>query len=183
MGSVNYRASDYRDWDAAGLKDFGDYSECVEYREQSECYGDSLEGGWFYGDDDSLTIYTGTFGNDHSPGASHYTAADVYDDPDEYRAEVKRLDFLPEYLDDDSDDDDEASTYEVICGNVGTVYDGPDRDEADRIFDEYVKYAQTPSPLKVGEPSVTMFEHYSNGTGSDIVREHIGDDQDIDSED
>ena len=182
MGRQAYSAHRFEAWEAAGLKDYGDYADCVEYRNERESgFGDS-EGAWFYGDDDNLTIYTGTFGNDHSPGASHYTSAEVFDDREEYLAEVKRLDSLPEYLDDDSDDD-EASTYEVTCGNVGTVYDGPDRDEADRIFDEYVKYAQTPSPLKVGEPSVTMFEHYGNGTGSDIIREHIGDDQDIDSED
>jgi hypothetical protein len=107
MGSTNYRASDYRSWEAAGLKDFDDYSDCVEYREQREDYCDSLAGGWFYGDDDTLTIYQGTFGNDHSPGSIVY--ADVYDDREEYLAEVKRLDGLPEYLEseeEETDDDD-----------------------------------------------------------------------------
>lgn len=113
MGSTNYRPSDYASWESAGLKDFGDYSDSIEYREQRECYGDSLEGGWFYGDDDTLTIYSGTYGNYNSPGASHYTSADVYDDREEYLAEVKRLDALPEYLDSDEDDSEEIDSEEI----------------------------------------------------------------------
>jgi hypothetical protein len=101
MASEHYCAFDHKAWSAAGLKDYGDFAECVEYVEQSEYGDDQLEGGWWYADDAALTIYTGTFGNYNSPGASSYTFADVYDDPDEFRAEVARLEALPEYLEDD----------------------------------------------------------------------------------
>lgn len=111
MPTIEYRASDHRDWESAGLKEFGDFAECVEYRlERESGYGDT-EGSWFYGDDDNLTIYFGTFGNDHSPGASHYTYAQTFDDRAEYLAEVKRLESLPEYLDDDSEETDDESEY------------------------------------------------------------------------
>lgn len=105
MGSVNYQAGDHRSWEAAGLKDFGDFAECISEVDIRPDGFDVTAGTWFYADDDTLTIYQGTFGNDHSPGADHYTSADIYDDPDEYQKEADRLYSLPEFLDDDSDDD------------------------------------------------------------------------------
>jgi hypothetical protein len=96
MGSTNYQASDYAAWESAGLKDFGDYSDSVEYRnEWPSDFGDSA-GEWFYADDGTLTIYSGTYANDHSPGASHYTSADVYDDRSEYLADAKKWSDKPE---------------------------------------------------------------------------------------
>lgn len=63
------------------------------------------------------------------------------------------------------------SKYEVICGNIGTVYTGDDKAEADRIFDIYVEQSKTVGCRAEGE-SVTILENYE--TGADIVREHIG---------
>jgi hypothetical protein len=113
--SQSYNAFDHAKWDAAGLKDFGDFAECVEYVNQRD-YGDFTEGDWYYCDDETRTIYTGTFGNYNSPGASSYTNADVYeaDEIEEYEAEKKKLeaqdeydpDFEANFEDDDCDDED-----------------------------------------------------------------------------
>jgi hypothetical protein len=108
MANDHYSAFDHKEWEAAGLKDFGDFAECVEYINQCE-YGDGqLEGDWYYGDDDTLTVYAGSFGNYNSPGASAYTFANVYDDADEYRARVASLAAEPEYLDSEDDSEDEG---------------------------------------------------------------------------
>jgi hypothetical protein len=96
--------SDRREWESLGLKDFGDYADGVQYINQRECYGDSLEGEWFTYDADSLTVYGGTFGNDHSPGSSIYTWAEVYDDASEFDARVKSLEAFPEWTDVDDDE-------------------------------------------------------------------------------
>jgi hypothetical protein len=61
--------------------------------------------------------------------------------------------------------------YEVTCDNVGTVYAGDDRTEADRVFNEYVKL----SDIGIGRPAgenVTIFERFPMGTA--IVAEHRG---------
>lgn len=95
--ATSYRAYDHKGWSEAGLKDFGDYAECVEYINQAE-YGDGqLEGDWYYCDDENRTIYYGTFGNFNSPGAEHYTSANVYADMDDYQHEVERLEGMEEY--------------------------------------------------------------------------------------
>jgi hypothetical protein len=93
----HYTAFDNRAWDAAGLKDFGDFAECVTNCNQSEYGDDQLEGDWWYADDDNRTIYSGTFGNYNSPGASSYTFADVYENVEDFRAEVVQLEAMPEY--------------------------------------------------------------------------------------
>ena len=79
------------------LKDFGDYADCVEYVNQSE-YGDGqYEGEWYYGDDDNLTLYTGTFGNYNSPGASDYTYVETFETEAEYLEAVSKQAAKPEY--------------------------------------------------------------------------------------
>lgn len=100
MGKVtSYRAYDRKEWSEAGLKDFGDYAEGIEFINQTE-YGDGqLEGDWYYCDDENRTIYHGTFGNYNSPGAEHYTSAVVYADVDDYQFGVERLEGMEEYLD------------------------------------------------------------------------------------
>jgi hypothetical protein len=94
-----YNASEYAKWEAAGLKDYGDFCECVEYVNQSEYGCDQLEGEWYYCDDETLTIYYGTFGNDNSPGASCYTDADVYSEEEraDYEAAKAEWEAQPEY--------------------------------------------------------------------------------------
>jgi hypothetical protein len=92
------------------MKDFGDYSDCVEYVNQSEDYGDCLRGEWYYGDDESLIIYYGSFGNYNSPGASCYTHSEQHETENEYRAALQQWIDQPEYLEseEDCDDDDES---------------------------------------------------------------------------
>lgn len=80
------------------MKDFCDYSDCIEYVNQSE-YGDGqLEGEWYYGDDEALTIYSGTFGNYNSPGASCYTTSETFETEEEYRCQLQQWADQPEYL-------------------------------------------------------------------------------------
>lgn len=103
----NYCAFDYKAWEKAGLKDYGDFAEKVSYRNQKDL-GDCDEGDWFYADDENLTVYWGTFGNYHSPGSWYY--ADVYDDDAEYAEAVQRLKDQPEWV--YGWDDDEYVEYE-----------------------------------------------------------------------
>ena len=97
----------YERTDVEGRQDFSDYADCVEYCNQRTVYGDSLEGDWFYADDVNGLIYSGTFGNDHSPGASHYTYCDVYDTREEYQRAKTEWESYPEY--DETDDVEEAA--------------------------------------------------------------------------
>ncbi len=106
--SQSYNAFDHKGWGAAGLKDYCDFSDAIEYVNQSE-YGDGqLEGAWYYCDDETRTIYCGSFGNYNSPGASSYTYAEVYDEEEreEYEADKRKWESKPEYLDNGEDEED-----------------------------------------------------------------------------
>lgn len=92
-----YTACYYDAWEAAGLLNFDDFAECVEYVNQREDGFEVLAGDWFYPHDETKTIYFGTFGNYNSPGASHCTYAEVYDNEDEYREAVASWEAMPEY--------------------------------------------------------------------------------------
>ncbi len=116
MPSANYNAWNHKEWEAAGLLSFEDFSDAIEYVNQRDI-GDQLEGGWWYSDDDKMTIYTGTFGNYNSPGASSYTKADIYDDADEFKAEIAKLEAMPEYVDDEDDINGE-DTESTFCGSI-----------------------------------------------------------------
>lgn len=113
--SKYYTGFNHAEWEKAGLKDFGDFAECVTYCNQMEDYADSLQGEWWYADDDTLTIYHGTFGNDHSPGASIYTHAEVYDNDQDYRDQVKEWEAEPEYIDREEYEDDEDEEEDASC--------------------------------------------------------------------
>lgn len=97
MSSTTYNAFRHKEWKAAGLKNYEDFADMVEYVNQSPDYGDSLCGEWWYEDEETLTIYSGSFGNDHSPGASSYTYANVYDSKVNYEKAVKEWEAEPEY--------------------------------------------------------------------------------------
>jgi len=104
--SNHYCAWNRVEWDEAGLKDFCDFSDCIEYKNQSE-YGDGqLEGHWFYDDAEKLTLYWGSFGNYSSPGASSNTHAIIYDNEKEFKEAVAHWESLEEYLESDEDDVD-----------------------------------------------------------------------------
>lgn len=98
--STHYSQSDHQQWTEAGLKDFAD---CLTYCDQDE-YGDGqLEGSWYYCDDETLTIYFGSFGNYNSAGASHHTYAEVYEDRQQYDVAVKGWEAKPEYTEEQED--------------------------------------------------------------------------------
>ena len=63
--------------------------------------------------------------------------------------------------------EDDKSCYEVIVGNIGTVYSGDSQTEADEVYMTYVGNSQHGSGRCAGE-DVTMLR---NG---DIIREYIG---------
>jgi hypothetical protein len=119
--STSYNAFDHKSWEAAGLLNFEDFSELIEYVNQSE-YGDGqLEGEWWWADDSTRTVYFGSFGNYNAPGASSYTYAEVYEEEEkeDFLAAVAEWESKPEYLesDDDVDDSDDSE-------DDGPVYPG-----------------------------------------------------------
>lgn len=94
--SFTVKASDHAEWEKNSLEDFGDFSDKIEYVNQGE---DAFSGygEWYYVPDEPLApmkdvgeynanervIYFGSYGNDNSPGASHYTNAEIFDMDDE----------------------------------------------------------------------------------------------------
>lgn len=129
--SDHYCEFDHKAWQAAGLKDYGDFSECVEYVNQEEDGPDQDRGEWYYCDDDTLTIYYGSFGNYNSPGASSYTYADVYEQDE--RADYERVkaewESYPEYLPtDDDEEDDYDCDYDDDDSEHGPSQVAPDAD-------------------------------------------------------
>lgn len=110
-----FRACDHEEWRKCGLQNYEDYSECIEYVNQSEYGDDQLEGEWFFIPDEALAdgdrvIYHGTFGNYNSPGSSHATYANVYDmnDPDDVGELIRDRDTWEgqeEYANDEPDED------------------------------------------------------------------------------
>lgn len=57
--------------------------------------------------------------------------------------------------------------YEVVCGNIGSVYSGPSAKEATEKFRAYVDASKSQYGRAAGE-SVTLFK---NG---EPIREHVG---------
>jgi hypothetical protein len=102
---MDYAACEHGEWSEAGLKDFTDYSDCITYCYQSHYNVDQLQGKWWYADEEALTIYWGSFGNYNSPGASHHTYANVYDDREEFLKEVGWWECIPEFLEEDEDEE------------------------------------------------------------------------------
>lgn len=110
MASQSYRASDHQEWDAAGLDAIMNKHE-MEYCDQEDDGFQIWRGEWYVADDDTRTIISGTFGNYNSPGASHCTYAEVYDDEGEYRAALAEWEAKPEYLEseDEAGEGDEGA--------------------------------------------------------------------------
>ncbi len=72
----------------------------------------------------------------------------------------------------------QANRYEVIVGNIGTVYDGPRLTEARKAFAEYVSQSKTNygraggedvNVLKNGELLKTFWGERGNGPDTEIV--------------
>ena len=145
--SFNISAFNHDEWDRYGLQDYGDFAEMITEFDQGE---DAFSGYgcWFYipdefhipggisGSDDRV-IYTGSWGNDNSPGASHYTYAEIYDmnDADDARSfeeRSKELESYPEFLecedeeefdseeDDDMEEDEEEFDDEPTEDDITT---------------------------------------------------------------
>ena len=98
------------EWDSLGLADYSDFSDKTTECNMEEL-GDGTRGEWFYipegvlpnGD---MVIYWGTWNDDHSPGASCYTYAEVYDpsEKEDYLKGVKHWEDAPEWLDEDEEE-------------------------------------------------------------------------------
>lgn len=120
----SYRAADHKEWDAQGLDTIFQRHE-MEYVNQEDDGCDCTRGEWYAADDDTLTIFSGSFGNDNSPGASHYTYAEVYETREEYTSALAEWEAKPEYL--------PASAHCPKCGGACADYD----DEAHDQFPRY----------------------------------------------
>ena len=57
--------------------------------------------------------------------------------------------------------------YEVLVGNIGSVYLGGNQIEARKIYREYVSQSKT-NYGRAGGEDVTLWEH------GEIIREHVG---------
>lgn len=91
--------NDSKLWEQMSLKDFGDFADSVEYVNQAEDWADSFCGQWYFADPEKLVIYSGTFGNDHSPGSRMYTYAETFDDSDQFLRTLKSWHKMPIYVD------------------------------------------------------------------------------------
>lgn len=165
MNAFNHKA-----YAAAGFQDFSEYADCVTYFNQQESgYGD-YEGEWFYADDDTLTIYTGTFGNDHCAGASMYTYAEKYDTEEEYKEAVAELEAAPEYLETEEPEEEPEPTFRLrFCAYNGlsyTVADGLTEEEVAQELEKYLQKAKANGKEveKIGERSYEV-QYPESGVG------------------
>lgn len=99
-------AFNHEEWQLHRLLDYGDFADMV-----TECnVGEDAFSGygeWFYIPEEPLNnhdrvIYFGTWGNDHSPGASMYTHAEIFNmdddaDAEEFANRVQHWVSQPEY--------------------------------------------------------------------------------------
>lgn len=118
--SYTVKASDHHEWKEKHLQEFCDFSDRIEYVNQQDDFDGSGKGEWYYIPDDPLpnndrVIYYGTFAQDHSPGASYYTYAELFDmdDPEDAAAfdvQKKEWENAEEWL--PSDDEDEGDEEE-----------------------------------------------------------------------
>lgn len=79
----------------ADLMRYEQFSDKITYVNQKDI-GDCYKGSWFYGDDENLVIYYGTFGNFNSPGSRMET--EEFETQKEYQTMLAKWKNLPEYL-------------------------------------------------------------------------------------
>lgn len=107
--SATICAFDHQGWERRGLACFADFAdEISEVNAGEDAF--SGFGEWFFVADESLAsgervIYFGSWGNDHCPGASMYTHAEIFDmaDPQEaakFAQRVSEWEALPEWAED-----------------------------------------------------------------------------------
>lgn len=106
--SLSITAFNHHEWERYRLANYEDFAE-----QTSECnVGEDTFSGfgeWFFIPDERLpnndaVIYFGTWGNDHSPGASSYTHAEIFDmdapdDAAEYHKRVREWKRQPQFVD------------------------------------------------------------------------------------
>lgn len=67
-----------------------------------------------------------------------------------------------------------AKTYEVLVGNIGTVYSGPSSTVARREYAAYVRLSKQSTGRASGEPVTLFVDH-------EIVKEYTGKDESNDN--
>lgn len=105
--SFTVNAFNHEEWQRHNLRDFADFADRITFCNQSECGDGQFEGEWYFIDDQPLAnldrvIYFGSFGSDHSPGASSYTNAEIFDGIDEladFTLRAQEWESRPEYDD------------------------------------------------------------------------------------
>jgi hypothetical protein len=105
-GTLDVRATEYQRWEELGLEAIQMWHE-MEFCNQEPDGFDQSRGEWYIADDSHQAIISGTYGNDHSPGCSHYTYATIYRDASEYRAALAEWEDKPEWLESDDDYEEE----------------------------------------------------------------------------
>jgi hypothetical protein len=143
-------ASDFGfQWSSLAVKPWGDQDES-----EQEGFEEALED-YVNGEVYSVTLRVGYGARLSAPGYMDCTEWAVFDTKEEAQA----------YLDETYPEDEDE--YEVICGNIGSVYGGNSRSEADKVFSEYVFASESTFGRASGE-DVTIMQ---NG---EIIKEHIG---------
>ncbi len=115
--SITVHAFNHREWVKRGLASFGHFADRITQRNVGKEDDGGSYGEWFHAPDRPLpngdrVIYYGSWGSDHSPGASTHTHAEIFDggDPDdmaEYALRVRHWESQPEF-DDQPDPDDHS---------------------------------------------------------------------------
>lgn len=124
-------AANHAEWDENSLADYGDFSDMVEYVNQGEDafsgYGEwyyipeevlpPMKGVQYEGKPNERVIYFGSYGNDNSPGASHYTHAEIFDmddedDAAEFETRKKEWEGMPEWDPEEDSEEEERDTEE-----------------------------------------------------------------------
>ena len=148
---------DNEEWSDEVVRAFRDY---VEGTVDESCDIRYVDNGWY--------------GRYSAPGYMDCTDWTWADTEEELIAELKSM--YGDEDEDDSEDEDESSHYEVIVENVGSVYSGESRDDAQAKYDSYLDY----HPFGFDESVIVGVTMFQDG---EIVAERIGnlsDDTDTD---
>ena len=89
-----------KQWEDLGLYKVLQKHEMTFCRQEQDME-DTFQGSWWAADDETLTIFHGTFGDSNSPGASHFTCAQICSDEETYQREVKYWESQEEYLEEE----------------------------------------------------------------------------------
>lgn len=99
-----------------------------------------------------------------------FVGCEVFESDEAYTAKLKECE--------EADQEAQESTWEVIVGNIGTVYSGPDEDEARRRFRDYCHDAKADIGRAAGE-QVTLMQDGEIVTEQDAT---LGEEDDAQAE-